>query len=86
MRTTLTIDDAILRRLKDRAAREGRSFKDLVNQALRIGLAQKETPRPTKSFRLKPHRLGMKPGFHKISMNQLYDQVESESALQARQS
>ncbi len=85
MRTTLTIDDAILRQLKERAAREGLSFKDLVNQALSAGLAQKETPRPAKSFRVKAHRLGMKPGFRRTSMNQLYDQLEADEALQARQ-
>lgn len=84
MRTTLTIDDAILRRLKNRAAREGLSFKEMVNQALQVGLAQKETPRPPRGFRVKTHRLGMKPGFSRISMNQLYDQIEAESALVSR--
>ena len=81
MRTTLTIDDVIIHRLKDRAAKEGVTFKELVNQALRLGLAQKETPHPPKSFRVKAHRLGMKPGFSRLSMNQLYDQLETESAL-----
>jgi plasmid stability protein len=39
-RTTLKIDEGILRRLKQQAASEGRSLQDLANQVLRRGLAQ----------------------------------------------
>lgn len=38
-RTTLKIDDAILRKLKQRAAAEGTTMQDLANQLLRRGLA-----------------------------------------------
>jgi plasmid stability protein len=38
-RTTLKLDDAVLRRLKQQAAAEGRSLQDLANQLLRRGLA-----------------------------------------------
>lgn len=37
-RTTLRIDDALLRRLRQRAAREGRTLQDVTNEALRRGL------------------------------------------------
>lgn len=82
MRTTLSINDATLKRLKGQAAREGRSFKEVVNEALQLGLAQKEKPHQAKPFRLKPHPLGMKPGFRKVSLNQLYDQIEAETATE----
>lgn len=52
MRTTLTLDDdvaAVLERL--RKARE-QSLKELVNEALRLGLKQMEAPpKPRKLFR-----------------------------------
>ena len=41
-RTTLKLDDAVLRRLKQQAAAEGRSLQDLANQLLRRGLATTE--------------------------------------------
>jgi plasmid stability protein len=38
-RTTLKIDEDLLRRLKEKAAREGRSLQSLANDLLRHGLA-----------------------------------------------
>jgi plasmid stability protein len=37
-RTTLKLDDALLRRLKQQAAAQGRTLQDLANQLLRQGL------------------------------------------------
>lgn len=42
-RTTLRIDDALLRRLRQRAAREGRTLQDVTNEALRRGLEPDES-------------------------------------------
>ena len=39
-RTTLKIDESVLRRLKQQAAAEGRSLQDLANQVLKRGLAE----------------------------------------------
>lgn len=44
-RTTIAIDDPVLRRLRQRAAREGRTLQDVVNALLRQGLAQKPAER-----------------------------------------
>ncbi len=38
-RTTLAIEDHLLRRLKEKAAREGRTLQDVVNELLQQGLA-----------------------------------------------
>lgn len=38
MRTTLTIDDALLRQLRQKALDSGRPFKQVVNDTLRAGL------------------------------------------------
>ena len=37
-RTTLAIEDHLLRRLKEKAAREGRTLQDTANDLLRQGL------------------------------------------------
>ncbi|MFM7086470.1 MAG: hypothetical protein ACKOXO_05705 [Cyanobium sp.] len=39
MRTTLTLDDALLRQLRQRALDRGQTFKQVVNDTLRAGLA-----------------------------------------------
>jgi hypothetical protein len=46
MKTTLEIPDTLMRALKARAAREGRTMSELVEAALRTLLEQK--PAPTK--------------------------------------
>jgi hypothetical protein len=43
MRTTLTIDDALLRQLRQKALDSGKPFKQVVNETLRAGL---ERPAP----------------------------------------
>ena len=78
MRTTLSINDVTLNALRERAASSGRSFREVVEQSLEIGLAQLAKPPGRGRFRVRPHRLGLKPGFNGVSLNQLYDQIESE--------
>ncbi len=50
MRTTLDLDDAVLRAAKKRAAEEGKTLTALIEEALRARLA----PRPHST---RPHRL-----------------------------
>jgi hypothetical protein len=42
MRTTLTLDDDVARRLETEASRIGRPFEQLVNEYLRVALAQRK--------------------------------------------
>ena len=54
MKTTLTIDDGVMARLKREAARTGRTMSDLVEEALRRLLERKPPPTalaPLPSFR-----------------------------------
>jgi hypothetical protein len=46
MRTTVIIDDALLREAKRTAAQAGCTLSDLVNQALSAALARRREPRP----------------------------------------
>lgn len=57
MRTTLTLDDDLALQLQDLAHRQGRSFKDIVNQFLRLGLASAERVEPRR-YRLEPSHMG----------------------------
>ena len=57
MRTTLTIDDAIAKALKDLAHRSKRSFTEVVNETLRAGLSTRRAPK-AKPYRVQPTSLG----------------------------
>ena len=81
MRTTIDIKDAILRQLKEHAREMDCSLREAVEHVLCLGLKQWTNRDEKRRFRVKPHDLGLKPGFHGVSLNQLYDQVEAEDTL-----
>jgi len=56
MRTTLRIDDDLMRQLRKRAAEQKVSLATLCNQVLRQGLAQK--PAPRRPFRQRVFSMG----------------------------
>lgn len=59
MRTTLTLDDDVARLLERARKRRGTSLKQLVNEALREGLARLDAPRgPRKRHSTKAVSLG----------------------------
>lgn len=48
MRTTLTLDDDVAHRLQDKARKSGTSFKEIVNETLRLGLEVSPPKKPRK--------------------------------------
>ena len=48
MRTTLTLDEDVAAKLRAEARRSGRSFRDVVNDAIRRGLASRQVARAVK--------------------------------------
>jgi hypothetical protein len=60
MRTTLTLDDDVAAQLRKLERTQDRSFKEIVNAALRLGLSELERgkTRSRTRFRTKPLKLG----------------------------
>jgi hypothetical protein len=81
VRTTLSINDAILEQLRELARNSGKPFRQVVEETLALGLTRQRKGKATNHFRVRPHSLGLKPGFSGFSLNQLYDQVEAEETL-----
>ena len=79
MRTTINISEALLHELKQKSAEENRNLNAVIEEALRVGLNPSQTP--TKEFKVKARKLGVKAAYRGISMNQLYDQIEVEEYL-----
>lgn len=81
MRTTLTLDDDLAAELRDEAHRTGRSFKEVVNEALREGLAHAARQPPAQPYRLRPTRMGnFAPGLDADKMLAFADHLHDEEA------
>jgi Arc/MetJ family transcription regulator len=82
MRTTLTIDDDLAAILQKMAAEEGHSFKEVVNQMLRSGIAatgEQTARRQPVAVVTRP--LGLREGYDPDRLNQLVDELAVEDFL-----
>jgi hypothetical protein len=81
MRTTLTLEDDLARQLREESRRSGRSFKDVVNDAIRRGLSTGAEPSPRKrKFTVQARSCGFQPGVDLQKLNQLLDEMEIDHA------
>jgi hypothetical protein len=58
MRTTLTLEDDIAKSLQEKAHQTRRPFKDVVNEALALGLVVMDRPREPVVYRVSPASMG----------------------------
>jgi hypothetical protein len=81
MRTTLTLDPDVERLLADASHRERRSFKEVVNDAIRKGLsagAGRKQARP----KLPPaHATRLMPGIETSRLNALADELDTDAFI-----
>ena len=78
VRTTLTIDDDLAALLHEQARRSGRTFRDVVNEAIRDGLLRSELESPCAP---PVHDLGIRPGVDLTKALQLVGQLEDEEIV-----
>lgn len=79
MRTTLTLESDVARELKEETRRSGRTFKRVVNDALRAGLAARRL-KPARRYRLNPVSLGgVLPGIDLDRALRLAEVLEDEA-------
>ena len=79
MRTTLTLDDDLVAKLKAEVRRSGKPMKDVVNEYLRRGLnarRQLSTPHP---FRVRSRKLKLRDGLSYENVGELLEQLEGPS-------
>lgn len=80
MRTTLTLEDDLARRLREETRRTGRSFKEVVNDAIRRGLDSGVAVTPRRRFRVKASACGFRAGVDVGRLNQLVDELDLDRA------
>lgn len=79
MRTTLDIEDSLVRRAKRRALEEGRSLTALLEDALQRYLSPRQ--RPARRFRLKllTRKGRLLPGVDLSDRDALYERMDGRS-------
>lgn len=75
MRTTLTLDPDVAQMLEEQAHRLRKPFKQVVNEAIRRGLAPRY-PAAVPRYRVTPHEASLQPGIDPAHLNALVDQLE----------
>ena len=76
MRTTLTVADAVNNRLRRIAGERNISYKDVVNDALALGLEQLEAAETRPRYQVEAKDYGLKNGIDSRKLNQLVDELD----------
>ena len=77
MRTTINISDGILEELRELSRKRRRPFREIVEETLQRGLSE-ESGTDRRKVQIQTYRVGLKPAYRGMSLNQLYDQLEAE--------
>jgi len=81
MRTTITLEEDVVKLLRKETRRTGATFKDVVNDGTRKGPEMGSPPAARAAkFRVKPKACGFRPGIDRLRLNQLLDALEVEDA------
>ena len=81
MRTTITLDDDIVTKLKSKMRKgEGKTFKEAVNETLRHGFVFEEQieAKPQKPFKVKARGLGLYPHLNYDKTSELLAILDEE--------
>jgi hypothetical protein len=81
MRTTVTLDKDVERLLRETQHRLRKSFKQVLNDALRAGLGGRTLNSPPPRFVLKAKRMGLRSGIDPAGLNKLADELETDSIV-----
>ena len=82
MRTTLTLDPDVARLLAEEAHRQRKPFKQVVNEAIRKGLAPSPEARSQGTFRVQPYKTTLRPGIDVASLDKLVDELEDDAVIE----
>jgi metal-responsive CopG/Arc/MetJ family transcriptional regulator len=77
IRTTVTLEQDVLDRVKDESKASGRSFRETLNELLRDALAAKQDRQPRKrEFRIDPIHTGARRDLNYDCTEALLEQIE----------
>jgi len=77
IRTTITLEDDVIARVKLESQSRGASFRDTLNDLLRTALLGAGN-KPRRTLKIKPSSMGYKPGLNYDSLESLLEYGEGE--------
>lgn len=78
MRTTITLEPDVEQLLRDETHRSRKSFKTVVNEAIRKGLQAVSVHEPAPPYVVKPSRMGLREDVGSLNLHALSDEIETE--------
>lgn len=81
MRTTLTLDPDVVKLLDEEVHRVRKPFKQVVNDAIRRGLAPRASSQPRRKYKVEPMATALVPGIDRSRLNALADELEDYSLV-----
>jgi hypothetical protein len=79
IRTTVTLDDDVIERVKRESRARGVSFRDTINDLLRAALLNAQEKPPRRVLTIKPFQLGYKAGLNHDDVESLLEYGEGEN-------
>jgi len=77
MRTTLTIEEDVAAKLQKKLKKSvGKTFKDIVNETLRLGLLAENDLKRIEKFQVRSRALGVNKGLNYDNIGELIEQIE----------
>jgi hypothetical protein len=81
MRTTVTLEPDLAKKVEALAHRRGQSFKQALNEVVRRGLTSPAQREAQARYIVQPHHGGFRPGIDPGKLNHLADQLEVEDFI-----
>ena len=78
IRTTVTLDDDVVARLKRESRARGASFRDTLNEMLRAALLAADNKPRRRTLKIEPAHMGYKPGLNYDNIEALLEYGEGE--------
>ena len=76
VQATITLDEDVASNIRTEMRRSGRSFKEIVNEFLRLGLNIRRQVKSPHPFVVKPSPMGSRPGLNYDNVGELLEQLE----------
>ena len=78
IRTTVTLDEDVLERIKQESRLRGASFRDTLNDLLRSALFHNQSPVQRRPFKVRPTHMGWRPELNHDDIEGLISYTEGE--------
>ncbi len=84
MRTTITLEPDVARLVEAAMHRHRKTFKQVINEAIRTSLRPAGARERVARYRVTPHSAQLAPGYDRRGFNKLVDELEDRAVLAKR--